>query len=733
MKKQLLLLLSVFSVASIINDANAQTIPNNSFEAWNALPTFEHPVALPAPLFMSTNPEGFYDYGMLTVTKVPGVAGFGMRVETKLKPNGDTLAGMAAWGNVNGGSFNQGIPLPGNQPLTGASLDLKYDLTATTPGFVAFIPTNNGNPAGAGNGLFPGAYIYQLSGLQSSFTPTTYTFSPALTINPDSCVVIIAAADVINELGTPGDFVEVDNINWTGTTNVFPNGTFDLWQQVPSVEVPAPWKVNIRDNPGYTYAKSTDAASGMYSLLLRTIGNSPDANVGQATLGYYDCPNNSGPCAQVPGMQLNAAPNSVGFYYKYSTPGVDTASAGVTLSKVGMGQVGGSWNYLLPNTNWTFRSMNVSAFQIPDSAFISFESGRGQTAVDGSELKIDDVKFHFCDETTPVVGPTSVCVNSNGVQFSVNQEFASNLFWSTSAGAINGSTTNPTVTIDNITGATTITVVKSYSDGCPDKTFNLNVTTTAAASSVAGSNQSVCSADSLVVLNGSVTGATGGIWSTSSTTGGFNNPNQLNATYIPSSTDVTNGSVVLTLTPTGTGGCAVTTSNLTVTINQSPVVTLSLGTNDTVCDTDASFVLTGGLPTGGDYTGSNVNASDEFNPSTGVGSYAVTYTYTAANTCQSSVTNSIVVEACIPTSVDGVASVINSVYPNPSNGEFNFVLNNNNQPYSLEILDITGKVVYSENSNKNKLVINLNGISSGIYFARIISASFNANAKLIIK
>jgi hypothetical protein len=293
--------------------------------------------------------------------------------------------------------------------------------------------------------------------------------------------------------------------------------------------------------------------------------------------------------------------------------------------------------------------------------------------------------------------------------------------------------TNPTVTIDNITGATTVTVVKSYTDGCPDKTFNLNVTTTAAASSVAGSNQSVCSADSLVVLNGAVTGATGGVWSTNSTTGAFNDPNLLNATYIPSSADVTSGSVVLTLTPTGTGGCAVTTSNLTVTINQSPVVTLSLGTNDTVCDTDASFVLTGGLPAGGDYIGSNVNASDEFNPSTGVGTYAITYTYTAVNTCQASITTPIVVEACTPTSVGVVANIINSVYPNPSNGEFNFVLNNNNQLYLLEILDITGKVVYSENSNKNKLAINLNGISSGIYFARIISASFNANAKLIIK
>ncbi|MBL7888350.1 MAG: T9SS type A sorting domain-containing protein [Bacteroidia bacterium] len=729
MKQKLLKLLTIVAVGS----ANAQTVPNGSFENWALLPSFEHPVVAPAPVFMSSNSDSYYQHGILTVTKVTGVSGFGMRVETIQAPNGDTLKGMAAWGNVNGPSMSGGIPLPGNQALTGATASIKYDMTPTTPGFIGFIPTNNGSPAGAGNGIFPGAYIFPLSGVQASFTATTFTFSPALTINPDSCIIVIAAADVINDIGTPGDFLEIDNLAWTGTTDVLPGGDLDIWQMMPSPEAPSPWRVDIRDYPGYTFGKSTDAAKGMYSLLLRNIGSSPDLRIGQASLGYYDCPSGSGPCTTVPGMQLNSTPNAVGFYYKYTTSGVDTASAGVSLTKVGVGSVGGNWNYLLPAANWTFRSMNLGAMQTPDSAFLSFESGRWQTGVNGSTLLVDDVKFHFCNEATPVVGPTSVCVNSSGVQFNIDREFASNLQWSTTTGAINGSSTNDQVVIDNIAAGGTITVVKSYTDGCPDKTFNLTITTTSAASATAGGNQSVCSADSLVLLNGSVSGATGGNWTTNGT-GAFNDPNMLNATYIPSSTDVSNGTVQLTLTPTGTGGCAVSTSNLTVTINATPSVSLNLGLNDTVCVSDAAFTLSGGLPTGGDYSGAFVNGSEMFDPAAaGVGTHAVTYTYTAGNSCTNSVVKNIVVETCVPTSIISQNEIVTSIYPNPSNGEFTIKINNNNAQYALEVFDITGKVIHSENSNKSIHTVDLKDVSAGIYFVKITAAHFNMNAKLIVK
>jgi hypothetical protein len=68
-------------------------------------------------------------------------------------------------------------------------------------------------------------------------------------------------------------------------------------------------------------------------------------------------------------------------------------------------------------------------------------------------------------------------------------------------------------------------------------------------------------------LNGSVVGASGGKWSTSGT-GNFSPDDvTLNGSYVPSASDMNNGSVTLTLTSTGSGSCNPGSDNLTITIN----------------------------------------------------------------------------------------------------------------------------------------------------------------------
>src|SRR3989344_1413904 len=262
MKKNLLKAIFAFCVISNVNYLKAQTVPNNSFENWGMSGTFEHPVVLPAPVFESSNFETFYEYGLLGVTEVAGVTGSAVRVENILSPMGDTLNGYCSWGSVNG-SFSNGIPLPALMPLTGVNVSMRYNVNATTPGFIAFIPTTAGAPSGAGNGIYPGAYIYPISGTQVTFTGMSYTFTPALTSIPDSCVIFLTSSDQIGTgLGTPGDYVEVDNFTWTGTTDVFPGGNLDIWQPLPAVEIPMDWTVNL-SSPGYvTFGKSMEAAEG---------------------------------------------------------------------------------------------------------------------------------------------------------------------------------------------------------------------------------------------------------------------------------------------------------------------------------------------------------------------------------------------------------------------------------------------------------------------------------------
>jgi uncharacterized delta-60 repeat protein len=94
---------------------------------------------------------------------------------------------------------------------------------------------------------------------------------------------------------------------------------------------------------------------------------------------------------------------------------------------------------------------------------------------------------------------------------------------------------------------------------------------------------------------------------------------------------------------------------VSVTVNPLPVVTL--GAFNAVCINAASFGLTGGLPSGGVYSGNGVS-SGSFNPSVaGAGNHIITYTYTNSNGCSNSSTSSIQVNSPIAN-----AGVDKSVY-----------------------------------------------------------------------
>ncbi|MFL5763160.1 MAG: T9SS type A sorting domain-containing protein [Bacteroidia bacterium] len=658
MKRNLLRSLSVLPLffSAVMT---AQTVPNNSFENWTTAPTFQHPVVLPCPLFHSSNFDDFYRTGILTVTQVPGVSGSAMRVENILGPMGDTLNGYASWGDVQGSTMTGGAPLPSGAMLTGANVSVRYALNASTPGFIAFIPYSGGVPCGAGNGLFPGAYVYQMTGSQPAFANMNFTFSPALTTAPDSCVIFVTSSDqVVTQKGTPGDFIEVDNFSWTGSPDVFPGGNLDVWQNVPAVEVPQIWNVDMNNSGGNSFAKSSTASAGMYSLQLMNVDDGHGyIHTGRAMLGYWVCPSGPGPCVMHSGMALASTPKAFGFYYKYSTPGVDTASAYTNLTAAGMGVAGGS-TYLFPAATWTFMSMNIpTPGSTPDSAFISFESGRYPGAIAGSTLLIDDMKFHYCNEIANINGPTSVCVNSSGVVFSINSEFASGYSWSTTTGVISGSSTGQTVTIDNILSGGTVSVTKMYGDGCPNKTFNLSISTSASASANAGSSQNICS-NQPVMLTGSVTGATGGNWMTSGT-GTFANPTSLSTTYNPTAADIAASPITLTLMPTGTGACPSSNGNMTVTFK--PIPTVGAGTDMTVCyGTNVTLYGSGAVS----YTWDN-GATDGVSFAPPVGTTVYTVTGTAANSCTNTDMISIMVNP-LPSVTFTLSAAVDTVCDNAS-------------------------------------------------------------------
>lgn len=88
------------------------------------------------------------------------------------------------------------------------------------------------------------------------------------------------------------------------------------------------------------------------------------------------------------------------------------------------------------------------------------------------------------------------------------------------------------------------------------------------------------------------------------------------------------------------------------------------------------------------------------------------------------------------TNVPETNAALFSMFPNPAN---NFVtltnLQNNNQNYQVDIINITGSVVYSQQFGalNSQNIINVSHLQKGIYFVNIKTQSFTITNKLIIE
>gem|GEM_PF-2315553 len=166
-------------------------------------------------------------------------------------------------------------------------------------------------------------------------------------------------------------------------------------------------------------------------------------------------------------------------------------------------------------------------------------------------------------------GNASVCASSPDYTLSgataANQ---SSVAWSTAGDGTfdNAALVNATYTPganDLTNGTVVLTLQANATSPCTGfVTSNMTLTLEAVPTANAGGNGGACATGK--VLTGSVGGsATGGIWSTSGD--GTFNPNNttLNATYVSGPNDITNGTVTLTLTTTGSVACAAVNDQVT--------------------------------------------------------------------------------------------------------------------------------------------------------------------------
>jgi hypothetical protein len=185
----------------------------------------------------------------------------------------------------------------------------------------------------------------------------------------------------------------------------------------------------------------------------------------------------------------------------------------------------------------------------------------------------------------------------------------SSLIWSTSGdGSFDDATAlTPIYTPgagDVAGGTVTLTLTANGNGSCTPATDDMTLTITPAATSNAGSDESVCEGDGLD-LSASTTLPTATsfsslLWSTSGD-GSFDDATTLTPIYTPGAADITGGTVTLTLTANGNGSCVPATDDMTLTFTPAP--TANAGSDESVCDGDALNLSTSGtLPTATNFS-----------------------------------------------------------------------------------------------------------------------------------
>ena len=190
-----------------------------------------------------------------------------------------------------------------------------------------------------------------------------------------------------------------------------------------------------------------------------------------------------------------------------------------------------------------------------------------------------------------------------------------------------------------------------------------------------------------------------------------------------------------TVQVTNPSACSSVSTAVNIISNVLPAVSFS-GLDTTICELDAALNLVG-VPAGGVFSGAGINGN-VFDPAVAsAGLYDISYTYTDAGGCDTTVVQTIEVTICTGIGAKTNVSTLN-LYPNPNEGNFTLEFNANvNSAVAITITDVTGKIVHTESVSTvrgNNLVnLNVSNLQKGFYLLRSNDSVSEINKSFIIR
>lgn len=363
MKKLLLFSAVLFSLK-----VTGQAVINGGFENWNSI-SYNEPTG-----WNSGNLRDIQRMGTASITRVTGVSGFAIRIQTNIIGLDTSESYIINTNNPcsDPSQWTGGVPY--SQQPTAITGSYRYNLPVNDTALLIVIFRKNG--------VHVGDNFFQIRGTGSQPTFTTFSFPVICTVVPDTIIIAAASSNKVSNLGIQnGSFIEFDNLAFASCTQPIPNGDFENWTPM-TLDVPGSY-----ESFGELVSKSTSSYSGSFAVRMESsIGMcSSSAQVSGITSGYNS--QNNGPKG---GRPYTGQMDTLCGYYKYATPGIDSAGVYVTLS-LNANPIGGGNKNLYPAATYTYFQVPFGAGSPPDTIRVDALSSNWPNPVLGSVLYLDNL------------------------------------------------------------------------------------------------------------------------------------------------------------------------------------------------------------------------------------------------------------------------------------------------------------------------------------------------------